>query len=188
VGYTHYWRVREDVPRNLLAAAHFDMARIVQATKADIAGWDGNGEPSLTEGEIRFNGRGPNDDHETFSWPMDFEARYPNWQAGETWDSEPKTDPSVAFLSADREEERPRWGFQFCKTAGKPYDQTVTACLLVAKKHLGDYIRLSSDGTFEEYVDGAETQWIASPESARDLYVRVMGEEPPVPWVEEDEE
>ena len=46
--------------------------------------------------------------------------------------------------------------FSFCKTARKPYDQIVVACLLSAKHHLGDAIRLGSDGRWDkEWTDGA---------------------------------
>jgi hypothetical protein len=37
-------------------------------------------------------------------------------------------------------------GFQFCKTARKPYDTAVTACLLLARHHFGSAIEMSSDG------------------------------------------
>ena len=36
--------------------------------------------------------------------------------------------------------------FEFCKTAQKPYDDVVTTILLTAKFHLGDAIKVSSDG------------------------------------------
>jgi len=45
-------------------------------------------------------------------------------------------------------------GFGFCKTAQKPYDLVVVACLLVLNKVLGDKIEVSSDGDAEEWHDG----------------------------------
>ncbi len=48
--------------------------------------------------------------------------------------------------------------FAFCKTGRRPYDQVVVACLLAAKHHLGDAIRVSSDGRWErEWLQGAWT-------------------------------
>lgn len=44
--------------------------------------------------------------------------------------------------------------FQFCKTARKPYDQVVCACLIVAAKHAPDAIKVSSDGSPEEWQPG----------------------------------
>jgi len=54
-------------------------------------------------------------------------------------------------------------GFAFCKTAYKPYDAVVTATLLVAKKHFGDKLEVTSDGSWDEWMAG------------RDLYRDVFG-------------
>lgn len=45
-------------------------------------------------------------------------------------------------------------GFNFCKTAQKPYDTVVTACLIHAKKVFGGNIRVSSDGNWSEWQSG----------------------------------
>lgn len=55
------------------------------------------------------------------------------------------------------------WGF--CKTAGKPYDEVVTASLILAR-YLFDDFSLSSDGSWDEWQDG------------RDLFKRVIFLEP----------
>jgi hypothetical protein len=44
--------------------------------------------------------------------------------------------------------------FCFCKTARKPYDKVVTACLVVLKHFLGDDVKVSSDGNKEEWSEG----------------------------------
>ena len=54
--------------------------------------------------------------------------------------------------------------FQFCKTARKPYDLAVCACLIAFKKHLGADIELSSDGDWDE-------EW----KPARQLCVDLLG-------------
>ena len=46
--------------------------------------------------------------------------------------------------------------FNFCKTARKPYDEVVVACLLILKRHLGDLIEISSDGYLDDWYDGRE--------------------------------
>lgn len=46
--------------------------------------------------------------------------------------------------------------FNFCKTARKPYDVVVTACLIVLKHRLGDRIQVDSDGYQHNWVDGLE--------------------------------
>lgn len=45
-----------------------------------------------------------------------------------------------------------KWAF--CKTARKPYDIAVTACLVLMHDACGDYFRVTSDGTLEEWAEG----------------------------------
>lgn len=45
-------------------------------------------------------------------------------------------------------------GFNFCKTASKPYDVVVTASLIVLKDALGPDVEISSDGDAEDWIDG----------------------------------
>ena len=59
-------------------------------------------------------------------------------------------------------------GFNFCKTARKPYDEAVTAVLCIVGHHLGamkgpHYI--SSDGSFSDWLEG------------RELATKVLGED-----------
>jgi hypothetical protein len=42
-------------------------------------------------------------------------------------------------------------GFNFCKTVRKPYDLAVTSLLVIASQHLGDNVRVSSDGYLSEW-------------------------------------
>lgn len=44
--------------------------------------------------------------------------------------------------------------FNFCKTARKPYDRVVTACLIVLSYRLGGLIDVSSDGDAADWQDG----------------------------------
>ena len=46
-------------------------------------------------------------------------------------------------------------GFNFCKTARKPYDAVVTACLIHLKDVYGDLVDIGSDGSWSEWQDGA---------------------------------
>jgi hypothetical protein len=46
-------------------------------------------------------------------------------------------------------------GFDFCKTAYKPYDSVVTACLIHLKDVYGDLVSIGSDGSWSEWRDGA---------------------------------
>jgi hypothetical protein len=58
--------------------------------------------------------------------------------------------------------------FNFCKTAGKPYDIAVTASLILLKKELGDAVIIKSDGTWADWESGQllyETVFNVQPES-----------------------
>jgi len=54
-------------------------------------------------------------------------------------------------------------GFTFCKTARKPYDLFVCACLLIYKHYSSNTMDLSSDGFNKDGTE--EDEWVA----ARDL-------------------
>lgn len=45
--------------------------------------------------------------------------------------------------------------FNFCKTAQKPYDVVVTACLIALKNAYGESVSISSDGEWSEWKLGA---------------------------------
>lgn len=53
-----------------------------------------------------------------------------------------------------REHYKQNEGFNFCKTAQKPYDEVVTACLIILGHYLVDNIVVSSDGYQEDWQDG----------------------------------
>lgn len=65
MGYTHYWNY-PDIPADVFAKLAEDAQEIVKQSNVPIAGWDGHGEPEITEQLIRFNGLAPSDDYETF--------------------------------------------------------------------------------------------------------------------------
>lgn len=59
-------------------------------------------------------------------------------------------------------------GFNFCKTAEKPYDTVVTALLILLKEILGSEVKITSDGTWEDWQGGQllyETVFDKQPDS-----------------------
>lgn len=44
--------------------------------------------------------------------------------------------------------------FNFCKTASKPYDIVVVACLVILKHYLSELIEVSSDGESKDWSSG----------------------------------
>lgn len=182
MGYTHYWYVKRDADREKVAEAGRQMAEAVREATVELAGGLGTGEPELGEdGTVWFNGRGPEDNHETFAWPPDLDDAQ-GWRPAALGDSD-----SV---------------FTFCKTARKPYDAVVVACLLRAKAVLGDAIRVATDAQSPEEFAGSEVSegWrdvnaqLGHPtedsggETASSLYRRVYGEDPDLAEIFEKEE
>ena len=47
-----------------------------------------------------------------------------------------------------------QFGWDFCKTARKPYDEVVVACLIILTKYLGASIEPMSDGDREDWKAG----------------------------------
>ena len=133
MGYTHYWNMKRKADVRKIGVTFTQMAAVIQDRKELLAGWDGDGEPEVVEGRVSFNGIG-SDGHETFSFPPDPE-RERQW---------PQKDDHV---------EDPML-FAFCKTACKPYDPVVTACLAIAADVMGDDIEVSSDGEHADWEEG----------------------------------
>jgi len=46
--------------------------------------------------------------------------------------------------------------FNFCKTAQKPYDVVVSACLVVLAHYMGEDVKVSVDGDQEDWVEGVK--------------------------------
>jgi hypothetical protein len=119
-GYSHYFTWRQQPDEAVLRKCIGDMRRIVDAKKNLLAGPDGEGAPVLEELELQFNGIGEEQSGEPLMFPG-ITGRIPGW-----------TGPA---------------GFNACKTNWKPYDQVVTACLIVARDHFPPTVlAIGSDG------------------------------------------
>lgn len=152
MGYTHYYRRHSDKSNSAEAYDRFRHGAeriIIECQARGITIADGFGEKAgyweNTESRVAFNGLGA-DAHETFAW----EAVSP-------------TEPGAR-----------KWVFNFCKTAEKPYDAAVTACLLWLAECYGDAVEISSDGYWEEWRAG------------RDIFREVFGYDAKPPFVVEE--
>ena len=63
-------------------------------------------------------------------------------------------DNSHESFSIDNSSDDVMNGFSFCKTARKPYDIAVTACLIAFKKCFEYAVKISSDGDYKEWECG----------------------------------
>jgi len=146
-GYSHDWIWKAEPDRAQVDACLVEMRAIVAAS-GDIVTTDipGCGEGAGAHpGELCFNGIG-DDAHEDFVFP------------GTTGD----TDPPDPMLK----------GWNSCKTmfsSAKPYDEVVTACLIVARDHFPpETLEILSDGTWADWADGAALYERVLQRTARD--------------------
>lgn len=64
-----------------------------------------------------------------------------------------KLDPRLDQLI---EKTNPKLYFSFTKTAYKPYDLAVNVCLIIAKHHFKENIKVSSDGEKNNWIEGMQ--------------------------------
>ena len=159
MGYTHYWTQKRDFTKDEWKTVCEDIGAILKYAQHDagIALADGMGtggtSPELLADKIWFNGV-EDDSHET----MSINRRRP-----------PKEDwQSVR-------------GRDFCKTARKPYDSVVVACLCylstITRKDdaqgepiIGTEVySVASDGHGHEWLEGLELARVALPAKANQI-------------------
>ena len=139
MGYTHYWnqaKVSIDEFQPIVDDFKKILPQIEKFLCFKLADSDGTGRADIRPGLIAFNGPDNKygDMHEGFVLTHAPEV--------EAWEVE-----------YDRENGTTRVGAFGCtKTARKPYDLAVTACLIIAKHHLKDEIEVSSDGERIEWA------------------------------------
>ena len=150
MGFTHYWERSPVLPvaafnlflkdAKLLASKlpeHTDTAGgYSKDLPLELAGFDGNGKPKFTKELVGFNGKGEELSHETFLIQRTFGA--------ESWEN-PRNGKYCAF----------------CKTARKPYDLMVVACLFAAQHRFGTDFEWSSDGDPSDLQQGYDF-WLAT--------------------------
>lgn len=159
MGYTHYWTLKkgcnnpekfalavnlfkecwENAPKTLAYEVWDDKEKGWKQKRFKrenlLKGGLGEGEPTITDTRIHFNGDAKYDlDHETFHIDLaDFTDEENTWRRrgdGSIWD--------------------------FCKTAEKPYDLAVCLALLSFKEIFGDDFEYSSDGVTRENIKNPE--------------------------------
>jgi hypothetical protein len=136
MGYTRYWKIKKQLDTERFKE-YSETCRIVcqewekilieyylsegnslelAEHKSKICGWDGRGEPVFSDTKISFNGSISDDDRLS-----------------------DLSHETFCISLFDKE-------FNFCKTARKPYDKQVIACLYLLTKFFGDDVEVSSDG------------------------------------------
>lgn len=176
MGYSHYWRKEPQIDAAIMGAIVSDFNRVVLPLHDNgipLAGPMGDGVPKITAELIAFNGLSncghPQNAEITIPWPTQDGGgldKSHNAEAGH-WFAGVQIEARCCNGSCDYETfgftretpDREQWDdsdgrvFDCCKTAFRPYDIAVTACLLIAKHRLGNTIKVSTDGTDANWFD-----------------------------------
>ena len=182
MGYTHYWYRVADLDRELFKKVCLDFRKLNKVFPHigfKLGNSFGEDEPTITFHEISFNGYdkcGHTKKDLGLTWPSKNakgvnimkkgskqEAIDGRWFAGNTLNSR-ECDGSCSYESfvLEQYDESARHGgkpttgpfyFSCTKTAYRPYDIAVTACLIIAKHYLGEQIRILSDGESKDWDD-----------------------------------
>lgn len=183
MGYTHYWYRDKVLDKDGWALLMQDFPKVVEGLKeigVPLASWDGHGEPEIAGNVIAFNGvekcGHPKRDL-GIPWPAEeamgvFNGDGDKEDIGGTWFAGAKLKRRACGGDCSHETFRlervyqPRGSydaahengkyFSFCKTAYKPYDVAVCACLILAKAYLKEQIIVSSDGEPATWGDVAQ--------------------------------
>jgi hypothetical protein len=141
MGYTHYYPQQKECPLDQWAMLKADVLRLFDA-RPDVfetAGYTFNAPLVLCTG----------DGEEVLKEASELFQVF-NGETGETLcfngDGSEGLDHETMLLTQHLTP-----GFQFCKTARKPYDWFAVACLLLAEKHCPGCFKVSSDGDPEEW-------------------------------------
>jgi hypothetical protein len=127
MGYTHYWNIADEISRDNWYKFIEDFHKILPNFESTLE-TQGDQKLQTINGMVFLNGIGELS-HETFCL-------------------ERVTD-TTGFTQRDDD----GLIFKFCKTAQKPYDIAVCSALIIAKKHFGESIMISSDGDNEEWQE-----------------------------------
>jgi len=131
LGYTHYYYIKEGtIPSEIWERICQDFRSLILFVPSNSINKQ-NGllalDVSITPDVIQFNGVGEGR-HETFVLSrLNYREE---WQNG---------DSDMLF--------------NFCKTARKPYDLFVCSCLIIAKNHLKNDIKVTSDGEQSDWAE-----------------------------------
>jgi hypothetical protein len=182
MGYTHYWYRPRKIDQAKMSAIAGDFARLVIALDdigVRLADGHGEGVPTITPELVCFNGVAncghAKNENVSIPWP-DKRAAGVNdteqpisgrWFAGAllstrtcNGDCSYETFYFPAEMPADTywqpNSERKDLYFSCTKTAFRPYDLAVTAFLIIAKRYLGDDIKVSSDGEDENWQEAKQ--------------------------------
>lgn len=175
MGYTHYWYRPTEIDQDKYMGIVADFMRMVEPLREAgvmLADGCGEGEAIITFEDVCFNGPencGHPKNHELgLVWPSQVaggvngsgNAIDGSWFAGATVENRccngDCSYETFSFPRVDAERTADYEGnlyFECTKTNFRPYDLAVNVFLIIAKHHLGDRIRIKSDGEEPHWFD-----------------------------------
>ena len=182
MGYTHYWYREAEIDPKIHAAIVRDFRTLLAPMEGfGVRLGDGHGEdrPILEGEKVCFNGLHrcghPQNTDISIPWPTVTAGGIAGHREAEegatvtgTWFAGALIDKRTCNGSCDYEtfifdrvitppDYQPKraggLSFDYCKTAFRPYDLAVTAFLIIAKHHLGECLKVSSDGEQQHWFD-----------------------------------
>ena len=135
MGYTHYWTFRSPAKGQAKSVekayqqAIKECSKIAKAYQKDALGYE------------RLSG---------------YTAHAPSWSYGGLHINGKSELAHENFTMREHFKQNLGWRNNFCKTAQKPYDVVVVACLIVLKHRLGKYFEVESDGLQHDWQTGLE--------------------------------
>lgn len=169
MGYTHYWYRKKELEKkkfDKIISEFRKMIPVLSELNVHLADGLGKGKAKITEKEVCFNGpvKCGHEKNEAISipWPSKTAggvAKYSknmkmgNWFAGAiidkrccNGDCSYETFIFQRVFDSPYPQERDGKFFACCKTAYRPYDLAINIFLVIAKHHLKESIKVSSDG------------------------------------------
>ena len=173
MGYTHYWRRPEQLDAGKFKSWASDCQKIINHCKGivPLAGGSGEGDPVVNANQVFFNGAikcGHLKQELHIPWPATHgnglaqfgeDVITEQWFAGDviqkrTCNGDCSYETFMIERCVKKKYDDGPLVFAFCKTAFRPYDWPVTACLVAFKHHFGDAVIVSTDGEDEHWQDG----------------------------------
>lgn len=141
MGYTHYWTFKP-IKRGTTKAVNSNYRQAIEACKRVIDYYQAMHASGTDERLSGYSAHAPLEEYGGINFNGARELAHEDFVLGEKYKD--NLGGGTAYVHVHG----------FCKTARKPYDIVVVACLAVLKHYLGDQIAVSSDGYAKDWAMG----------------------------------
>jgi len=148
MGYTHYWERQKRYSRPVFNRICSDMQKLDRSRRYDYPQWAttfGGKEVMLDKGAKKRFVKANAQESGRLCFNGKDQLAHEDFYFERVMGKISSVDQQMATKHPTKT--TTKMYFQFCKTVRKPYDLMVCACLLIMKYHLGDDIKVRSDGS-----------------------------------------